>query len=221
MTKRDPAFGYALLLALFVAAYTIAPLQSYKVAELGGLVFPAGDLIYAFTFIATDIVNEIFGRKHAKRIVYCGLLALVCVMLFNQIAVLLPNASFWNGAAEYDVFFSSSLRISLATLAAYIISQFTDIYIFSLIRKKTSSKFLFIRNNLSTFCARFLDVTTWTMIAFWGVYGTDEIWSIISGAFIAGVIISLIDTPIVYLGVYTFHKIYPQIKRETQTREES
>lgn len=206
-------FSYLILTSVFVGAYTIAPLLAMKIAQIGPLTLPAGDFIYALTFVCTDIANEVFGKKYARNIVKCGLITLIFVYLFTQIAVFVPSASFWEGEETYNEFFGTGFRIFLATICAYLLSQLADIYIFSWIKEKTKDKALWLRNNVSTFIARLLDIVTFVLIAFYGVFENAELISIIVSGYIAGIIISIIDTPFVYAGVNILRKMHPELKQ--------
>lgn len=204
--------SYLLLSSLFVGAYTLAPLLATKIAQIGPLTLPAGDFIYALTFICTDTANEVFGKRHAKNIVKCGLIALVAAFIFTKIAVMLPGAVFWEGEAAYNQFFSMGYRMFVATLLAYVVSQFADIYVFSWIREKTGDRHLWLRNNVSTYIARLLDIVVFVLVAFYGVYGFEEMLKIISSGYAAGIIVSILSTPFVYASVYVLKKIHPELR---------
>ena len=213
-------FSYLVLASIFVGAYTIAPLLAMKIVNIGPFTLPAGDFIYALTFLCTDITNEVYGKKYARNIVKCGLLTLIIVYLGTQLSMILPAADFWEQREVYNEFFGTGFRIFVATICAYILSQFADVFVFSWIREKTGEKHLWIRNNISTFIARFLDIVTFVLIAFYGVYENSELISIILSGYIAGILVSIADTPFVYAGVKFLHKIHPELKRATLPEQE-
>lgn len=212
MTFTDSSvFSYLILTSTFVGAYTIAPLLAVKIVAIGPFTLPAGDIIYALTFLCTDITNEVFGRKYARNIVRCGLVTLIVVFLGTRVAMALPAADFWDMEATYSEFFGTGYRIFLATIAAFVLSQFSDVYIFSWVRRKTGAKYLWIRNNLSTMAARLIDIVVFVMIAFYGVFDNPEIVSIIISGYAAGILVSLCDTPFVYAGVRLLHALHPEL----------
>jgi uncharacterized integral membrane protein (TIGR00697 family) len=96
-------------------------------------------------------------------------------------------------------------------LATYITSQLTDIAIFAWIKKKTNGKYLWLRNNGSTMIAGLVDAVVFTTVAFYGVY---DLLPIILSAYAARVIISMIDTPFIYLGRNILYRLYPELKEE-------
>ncbi|MGB0925144.1 MAG: queuosine precursor transporter, partial [Minisyncoccia bacterium] len=197
------------LFAAFVSAAVFAGLHGAKLLQIGPLVFDAGLVTFAVTFLCTDIVSEVYGKTYAKRLIIGGFIALVVGMILTQVALVLPAATEWEIAAEYNTIFSTGIRISLAMLATYITSQLTDIAVFAWIRKKTGSKYLWLRNNGSTMVAGLVDAIVFTTIAFYGVY---DILPIILSAYTARIIISVIDTPFVYLGRNILYRLYPELE---------
>lgn len=205
-------FSYLILASIFVGAYTIAPLIAIKIVEIGPFTLPAGDFIYAFTFLCTDITNEVFGKKYARNIVKCGLFTLLIVYLGVQVSMFLPAADFWKLEEAYTEFFGTGFRIFIATICAFIFSQFADIYVFSWIKEKTGQKHLWLRNNISTFLARGIDIVIFILIAFYGVFENSEIINIIVSGYVAGLLVSLCDTPLVYAGVSFLYKLHPELR---------
>lgn len=194
----------AFLTSIFVSSYVIAPLLAIKIATIGFLTLPAGDIIYAMTFIAMDSITQLFGSKLARKVVLCGFLSLVSVYFFTQIALYLPSMESWPLEQSYNQVFNSGVRIFLATMCAYLVSQLSDIYVFSKIRNYTGNNIrtLWLRSAGSTAVARLLDAITFSCVAFIGTYSLTEIIEIVQGAYLAGIIVTIISIPLTYLCVY-------------------
>jgi len=201
--------GFIVLFAMFIGAAAIAGLHGAKLINIGPFIFDAGLLTFAVTFLCTDIVSEVYGKLYAKRLIFGGFIAIIVGLIFTKIALSLPGAADWELAAEYNAIFGLGSRVSLALLATYITSQLTDITVFAWIRRKTGKNYLWLRNNGSTMIAGLVDAVVFTTVAFAGVY---EILPIIGSAYAARVIISLIDTPLVYLGRNILYRTYPELK---------
>lgn len=206
--------GFIILFAVFVGAAAIAGLHGAKLISVGSLVFDAGLITFALTFLCTDIVSEVYGKLYAKRLIIGGLVAIVVGLIFTKIALTLPGAADWELAGEYNAIFGMGSRVSLALIATYITSQLTDIAIFAWIRKKTGAKYLWLRNNGSTMIAGLVDAVVFTTVAFAGVY---EILPIIASAYVARLVISVVDTPFVYLGRNILYRLYPELKTGRET----
>jgi len=167
-----------------------------------------GILPYPITFLITDIISEIYGKKKANRVVIAGIIASIFSMLIIYIANEVPaiENSPVNDATFTHVFGLSPVAV-LASMMAYLFAQFIDIRIFHFWKKKTNGKHLWLRNNFSTFTSQFID--TLTVLA---LLCSFEIlpWSMFSGLLISGflfkIIIAALDTPILYIAIYAFRK---------------
>lgn len=203
----------AVLTAVFISSLTIASVLASKIITIAGIVVPAGILAYSITFIMSDTITEIWGRKTANNIVAGGFISLAVVAVLIQISVALPSAPFWQNQEAYTSVLSSSSRIIVASLTAYIISQYHDVWLFHFIKAKTGERHLWIRNNLSTAMSQLLDSVIFITIAF---YGHMPIIPLILGQWAIKLVIALLDTPIVYLLVHLLRG-----KKQTQTAEEA
>lgn len=192
-------FIYSMLLAFYASALTIAGPHGAKLAQLGPFTFDAGLLTYSICFMVTDIVSEVYGKKFSKQIIMASFFGLLIAFAATKIALILPGSSVWTNQQEYSYVFGTGNRIFLAVLFAYVMSQLTDIYVFSWIKKKTKGRHLWLRNNLSTMAGGLLDAILFSTIAFYGVY---PVFPIIASAYIIRLAVSVIDTPLVYLAVY-------------------
>jgi len=99
------------------------------------------------TFLITDIVAEVYGKKFSQRFVYIGVAVLVIMMLFVLLSVALPAHERYSYNAEYVTIFGSSLRIMVASILAFFLSQIHDVWAFEFLKKKTGGRFLWLRNN--------------------------------------------------------------------------
>ncbi len=204
---------YLILAGMFIAALVASNLifQKFFYWNPFGLYrfeISVGILPYPITFLITDIISEIYGKKKANRVVIAGIIASIFSMLIIYIANEVPaiENSPVNDATFTHVFGLSPIAV-LASMMAYLFAQFIDIRIFHFWKKKTNGKHLWLRNNFSTFTSQFID--TLTVLA---LLCSFEIlpWSMFSGLLISGflfkIIIAALDTPILYIAVYAFRK---------------
>ena len=205
-------FGYSVLLAVFVGSYIIAPLIAIKMVAIGPFTVAAGALAYAMTFLSTDIVTEVYGKRYARNLVTCGFIGMLIVALLTQITVHLPAASFWDKHEPFNAIFGASHRIFLGSIEAYRTAQYLDIWIFARVRTWTDGKWLWLRNNLSTSLSKIVDIVIFMSIAFYGTMPVNDFIVTILSMWVIHIIISICDTPLVYLGVYILHKAYPELK---------
>jgi len=157
--------------------------------------FTGGEIPYALTFTCTDVVSEIWGRKRAGFTVMCGLFANLIAMVMISAARLFPGAPYWENEAAFSAILGSTFRIMLASIAAFIVSQFHDIWMYELLRRATQSRWLWIRNNVSTILSQTIDTSIFTVLAF---YGVAPVIPLIIGQLTAKAILAVLDTPLVY-----------------------
>lgn len=193
-----------LLLTIFVSSLLLGNILGSKLVEIFGIVTSVGLLGYPPTFLITDIVEEVKGKEVTKIFVHAGFLSLCIAVFFVSVSTGLPSSPLYPHGEAYNNVFSTSLRIILASMVAFVISQYHDLWAFNFWKQKTNGKYLWLRNNLSTIVSQLLDSTVFTFIAFY--HATPEIDAIavfhmILPLWALKVIFSLLDTPFVYLGV--------------------
>jgi len=221
MTIKDKLAAqkiYLLLAALFITSLVVSNLifqkffywYPFDVEIFGAKLFEisVGILPYPITFLITDLISEIYGKKRANQVVIAGIFASIFSLLIILVADSVPALS--NSPVQDDLFstvFGNSAIAVFASMTAYLFAQFIDIQIYHFWKRLTKGKHLWLRNNFSTWFSQFIDTFS---IVF--LLCTFEIlpWSSFKGLLISGflfkVIVAALDTPFLYLGVYLFRK---------------
>ncbi len=193
-------FGKSGLFAWVAMSTILANIQVTKTIEIIGLTATLGNSLYASTFLATDILNEKYGKKEAKKAVWLGFSALLVMVIAMQFGLqFIPGESdFAHGSLE--TIFGLVPQIAFASMIAYLASQHIDVLIFSALRKifPKDSQF-WIRNNGSTLLSQLLDTLIFTSIAFYGLFPFDVWIQIFISTYILKFIVSILDTPFGYL----------------------
>tara|TARA_R110002051_G_scaffold159536_1_gene230879 strand:- start:25161 stop:25871 length:711 start_codon:yes stop_codon:yes gene_type:complete len=167
-----------------------------------------GILPYPITFLITDLISEIYGKRKANEVVTVGIFASLFSMGIILIANYVPaiHSSPINDETFTKVFALSPIAV-LASMIAYLFAQYIDVAIYHFWKKITKGKHLWLRNNFSTFLSQFID--TFTVVGLLCVFQILP-WSMFSGLVISGfifkIIIAFIDTPFLYFFVYLFRK---------------
>jgi len=186
-----------MLNVIFVSCLIVANVVGGKVVDLFGFVVPAAVVAYGLTFLCTDVIGEIWGKETAKKTVKLGLVSQLLFLGLLILAMKLPPAVF---AVEYSESFSAvlgqSARMVLASLSAYFVAQFNDVFIFHKLKDKTKGSKKWLRNNISTMMSQMLDTAIFITIAFYGVVPNLG-WMIIS-QYVVKLIIAGLDTPFFY-----------------------
>lgn len=198
-----------ILLGLFVGAIVAANLIGLKIADFGIFEASVGILAFPITFLITDIIEEVHGKAKAKEFVLVGLITLIFVLFITVLAVVLPFAERSLVKEEYTKIFGATIRIFIASITAFGFSQMHDVWAFNFWKQRTKGKFLWLRNNLSTFASQFLDTTLFMFIAFYHIspkFTATYVFTLIIPYWLVKVLFALLDTPLCYLGVRWLRK---------------
>ncbi|WKA57171.1 queuosine precursor transporter [Planococcus shenhongbingii] len=193
-------FGKAGLFAWVALSTILANIQVTKTIEIIGLTATLGNSLYASTFLATDILNEKYGQKEAKKAVWLGFSSLLIMIVVMQFGMKFVPAESDFANDSLHTIFGLIPQLAVASMLAYLTSQHLAVYIFAAIRKvfPKDSQF-WIRNNGSTLISQLLDTFIFTSIAFYGVYPFDIWWQIFISTYVLKFIVSVLDTPFGYI----------------------
>ena len=212
--QKNEAFSiYLILAAMFIAALVASNLIFQKFFSwhpFGWFNFElsVGILPCPITFLITDIISEIYGKKKANQVVVAGIFASLFSMGIILIANYVPSieSSPINNALFNKVFGLSPIAV-LASMLAYLFAQFIDIRIFHFWKQKTKGKHLWLRNNFSTFSSQFIDTfTVVLLLCSFQVLPWHMFKSLLISGFLFKILVALLDTPILYFAVFLFRK---------------
>lgn len=201
-----------LLVSLYIFCILVSETMGAKTVPLFtlfGMHFNQSVSIVVLPLIYTinDVITEIHGAQRARSIVRSGLVVILLLLIYSVFATSLPPSKrFMPQEAAYESVFGLSIRFSIASLIAFICSDFSDVYIFSKIRKSMGKSKLWFRNNASNFISELIDATVFMTIAFWALdQSAGANISFILSLLVPYVLIrwalSVIETPLVYIGV--------------------
>lgn len=200
--ERETKFW--VLVAVFVASVIAANLMGNKIAVFGFFDAAAGIMIFPLSFLALDIIQEAEGRQTARRIVLATMFVLAYVLLITWIATQLPSAKRDFFPMEYNKIFGISVRVMMASIAAFLVSELMDIEIFRRIREWTHKKMLWLRATGSTIISQFVDTTVFMFLAFYGITSKHDaayLLVLIIPYWALKCIIAIFGTLLVYWGV--------------------
>ncbi len=213
-SRNNALNGYCIIFGIFVSGLVTNVVVAAKIVEMGPLVLPASVFIWALTYPCSDIVAEVYGRDYANKMVLGGFVAFALAILTVQAAVLMPAAPFWANQEAFQLVLGTSLRVTVAAMISYLVTQFFDVYIFSLLRKRLQGKHLWIRNNGSTLVSQTLANTIFLSIAFLGTMQMDKWLDLYSNNLMVRYMLTLSDTALVYLGVAMLRHAFPELKNK-------
>ena len=210
---------YQYLGALFITSLVVSNLIFQKffswkpfgdVEVFGAPLFEisVGVLPYPITFLITDLISEIYGKKKANQVVTAGIFASffsMGIILVADLAPAIPESPV-DDTLFKKVFSLSPLAV-LASMIAYLCAQYVDIAIYHFWKRITKGRMLWLRNNFSTFSSQFIDTFTVVgLLCVFGVLPWDLFYGLVVSGFLFKVFIAALDTPLLYLFVYLFRK---------------
>ncbi len=211
--KEQAQTIYLVLASMFIASLVASNLifQKFFYWEPFGwyrFELSVGILPYPITFLITDLISEIYGQKKANQVVMAGIVASFFSMGILYIANNVPamSSSPVSNETFTEVFGLSPIAL-LASMLAYLFAQFIDIRIYHFWKKLTKGKLLWVRNNLSTFSSQLIDTLTVLLLLClfevlpWELFGT-----LLFSGVLFKILVALLDTPLLYLGVYLMRK---------------
>lgn len=195
-----------------IVATIAANIEVLIVVTAFGMEMTLGNILFASTFLVTDILSELYGKKAAQTAVYLGIATSAIFIFLSQSWMLyVPNENDFAFPAIRTVF-SNTPRLMAVGIAVYVVVQLFDVWAyhkwwaFTRSRSGDSKKFLWLRNNGSTLVSQLLNTVLFTWGAFLGTHDTKTLVSIALSSYIIFVVTSIADTPFVYLARYLYQK---------------
>jgi len=185
-------------LFIWIAIVTIlCNIQVIKTVEIFGVVTTLGNILYATVFLATDILSEKYGKEEARKGVLVGFFSMILMIVTMNLAILyVPHESDFV-QESLETIFGIMPRIGIASIIAYILSQYIDTGIYEYLKNKTDK--IWIRNNLSTIISQLIDSVVFTTIAFLGVFESGVFVQILITTYLFKFVVAALDTPFIYI----------------------
>lgn len=200
---RNWLYGY------IAVCIVLANIFVTKQITLFGIPATGGNVLYGSIFLATDLLAEHFGKREARQAILLGFGAALFYLIMSQfILKFSPSPDDWGAAEGMATIFDFAPAIVLASLMAYLISQFHDIWAFHWIREKTGGRYLWLRNNGSTWVSQLIDSVVFSILAFLVLpilfpsaeaLPFDIVVGIIISTYFLKILVAAIDTPFLYL----------------------
>ncbi len=205
-------FGKIGLFSFIGFATILANIQASKSIELFNLTTTAGSVLYASTFLTTDIISERYGKKYARTAVILGIIINVLWLVGIYLTISFTPSPSDAVNEGLKTVFNFIPRITLASLVGYVFSQSIDVILYHALWKKTgnSKKGLWIRNNFSTLTSQLIDTIIFVTIAFVGTVPTNVFIEIMLTTYLFKAIVALLDTPFAYIA----RLVKPLIEKE-------
>ncbi len=201
-------FGREGLFCWMAIATICANIEVLIIIKAFGLEQTLGNVLFASTFLVTDILSELYGKNCAKKSVHIGIISSISFIVISRMWLFFaPSENDWAFGSISTIFYNTP-RLVLSSLIVYCLSQRFDVWAYhkwwNLTKDKTNDKrkFLWLRNNGSTLISQLINAVLFNLFAFCGIYDAETLTNICVSTYVIYVATSLLDTPFIYLARY-------------------
>lgn len=194
---KHTTFNLTLLTAIFCLGVLTSNLFGGKLISICGFTVAGAVITYPLTFLTTDVIGEIWGKKKANDCVKIGIIIQLSFLLLGYISLKIPSIAATTDLQDsLTVVLNQGARLTIASLGAFAVSQTMDVVTFHWLKEKTNGKYKWLRNNASTMTSQFVDTAIFITIAFYGV--VDNIVNMVIAQYIVKLGLAALDTPFFY-----------------------
>lgn len=196
---------FVVIVTLFVTWLIAANTMAVKVVTVFGLILPAAIVIFPLSYIAGDVLTEVYGYRAARRVIWLGFFCNLVVVAAFWVGKILEPAPFWNGQAAYEQILGNTPRILGASFLAYLVGEFSNSYVLAKMKIATKGRWLWTRTIGSTLVGEGLDSLVFITVAFAGVIPATSLMSAVITQWLVKCAYEVLATPLTY-GVVGFLK---------------
>jgi uncharacterized integral membrane protein (TIGR00697 family) len=192
---------FVLLVAVFITCLITANITAVKLVHVFGLVVPAAIIIFPISYIAGDVLTEVYGYRQARVVIWLGFLCNLVTVIAIWLGQVLPAASFWDGQAAYERILGYTPRLLLASFLAYLVGEFANAFVLAKMKIATRGRWLWTRTIGSTLVGQALDSLVFITLAFVGTIPLAGLASAIVTQWLAKSVYEAAATPATYWAV--------------------
>ena len=189
---------FIVIVAVFITCLITANITAVKLVGVLGLVVPAAIIIFPISYIAGDVLTEVYGYRQARLVIWLGFLCNVITVITIWLGQVLPAASFWDGQAAYEQILGATPRILAASFLAYLVGEFANAFVLAKMKIATRGRWLWTRTIGSTLVGQGLDSLVFITLAFVGTIPLPGLVSAIVTQWLAKSAYEAAATPATY-----------------------
>lgn len=201
----SPRQGYSgwfvVICTVFVTSLLTANIIAVKLIEVFGLVLPAAIIIFPLSYIAGDVLTEVYGYARTRQVIWLGFLCNLLAVTAIWCGQMLPAAPFWKGQEAYEVILGYTPRLLAASFAAYLVGEFANSIVLAKMKLATKGRWLWTRTIGSTLVGQGLDSLVFIALAFGGTVSLPSLATIIVTQWLGKSLYEAAATPLTYVVV--------------------
>jgi hypothetical protein len=187
--------------AVFVTCLLTANIIAAKLIVVGGLVLPAGIIIFPVSYIVADVLTEVWGYAVARRVIWLGFACNALLVAAIWVAGEIAPAPLWKGQAAYTEILGQTPRILAASFVAYLVGEFANAFVMAKLKIATAGRWLWVRTIGSTIVGEGLDTLVFVGLAFGGIVPPPVLLGMMAGQWTGKVAYEAAATPLTYAAV--------------------
>lgn len=174
--KLQTNVGYFHLMTItYVIIFIISNTAAIKIGVFFGNFLPTGIIYFPILYILNDVITEVYGFRTSRKVIW---LTISCNLLFTSalyIAVMLPGADIVESNKYFDMIFTMSPRVLLASVTSFLIGEYANSLVLAISKIKMRGKWFGFRAILSTVIGVAIESTIFAFVAFYGIIGSVEL----------------------------------------------
>ncbi|MBW2047337.1 MAG: queuosine precursor transporter [Deltaproteobacteria bacterium] len=172
--RKAPRYSlwFMVVVAVFITSLMSANIISVKLVGFLGLVLPAGVIIFPVSYIAGDLLTEVYGYSQARKVIWLGFFCNLLMVMAIYLGQIIPPVPFWDGQTAYERILGYAPRLLGASFAAYLVGEFLNAYVMAKMKIATRGRWLWTRTITSTLVGQGVDSLVFITLAFAGTMST-------------------------------------------------
>ena len=197
---------FVIVVAVFITCLITANITAVKLVSILGLILPAGVIIFPISYIAGDVLTEVYGFQRARRVIWLGFFCNLIAVLAIWLGGILPAAPFWEGQGAYERILGYVPRLLIASFLAYLVGEFANSIVLAKMKVATNGRWLFSLTIVSTLVGQVLNSLVFVFVAFFGTIPLTALFSAVLAQWIFKSLYEAGATPLTYLVVNTLKR---------------
>jgi queuosine precursor transporter len=192
---------FLIITAVFVTSLITANLIAVKLVSIFGLIVPAAIIIFPVSYIAGDVLTEVYGFGRARQVIWLGFFCNLITVLAIWVGQMLPAAPFWQNQEAYEQILGYTPRLLAASFLAYLVGEFANAVVLAKLKIATRGRWLWSRTIGSTLVGQGLDSLVFIVFAFLGTVPVGALASMVVTQWLVKSSYEALATPLTYLVV--------------------
>ncbi len=207
--SRSPEYSrwFTIIMAIFLTCLITANITAVKLVNVFGLVLPAAVIIFPISYIIGDILTEVYGYHHARRVIWLGFVCNLIAVATIWLGQIMPSAGFWEGQSAYERILGYTPRLLIASFLAYLVGEFSNSFVLAKMKIATQGRWLWSRTITSTIIGQGLDSLIFITVAFAGTIPASGLLNTIITQWLFKTMYEILATPLTYIVVNSVKRL--------------